>query len=256
MRNARLKLVKRLARPCAAMQFPVGFWTQAAAGGGTPGNFTVDLWQTFETALPTGTNLNGTDNNASAAWQVNGIWTTSINAENAIFSTFNSTGDTGVLGLVCDNNTGSGNLFCDLNSYPTTQSVGIWIKVTACATDTYVWLYDVGELGTAGAIASVKFQNISGTTSLVLIGTGNSSTITASVNTWYWLTCLFVKNGTCKMRLYSTAGVQVGSEVTCTGNNENFYYHEILGVTSSSTGVRYWDDLVIDKTTAVFPLGP
>lgn len=230
-------------------------YNTVASSGGVVGNMVAGLWQTFEFATVTVGNLAANDNNASAVWTIVGTTpTTSATGERATISTVNSTADTGTLGLAVDNNTG-GSLKLDLLTYPTTQSVGFWVK-TAPTNGTYNPIYSLGETGGEGSsICYVRCTNTAGTLSFTLTGSTTSAGVTVSSGTFYWLTLKIVKTGTCLLRVYDTTGSLVGSEQSVTGNTFNSFYHGIGGG-GTSIGTTYYDDLVIDYATAAFPFGP
>jgi len=85
-----------------------------------------------------------------------------------------------------------------------------------------------------------------------------SARVVLSANTWYWVTMQWNKGSTCKCRVYNTSHAQVGSEFTWTALNETVQSIAIgncggASAASWATSV-YFDDWVIDKTNALYPI--
>lgn len=230
---------------------------QPPATGGGGNNLVVDLWQDFEGALDAA-GLEANDHNASATWTVTGVGkTVDAAAQMDMISTVGGVTDTGVQGLVMDNNTATGVIQCELSTAPTTQTVGFWFRSTAMTDGGSDPIYSAGETSTTDAI--IRFRmNRSGSTYTVHLfnGTSTSGTVTISINTAYWATLKVVRNGTCLMQIYDTGGSQVGSEQSLTGQDRQFFYHLFPGAAFSSTGARHVDNFVIDQDGATYPLGP
>jgi len=240
-----------------ALGYISAFRPNPAAGG----NLTVDLWAPIETLLPTAANLKSSASGpavAASAWSITGIQLGSASAEKATLSTINTASDPAAYGYVGNHNVP--NYFTiDLNTYPTTQSVGLWFQVTTLSAGTYCNPWVFGESTAPGlSIATLRVANNAGVyTAYLFNGGGSSGTVTISAATWYWATAKAVQSGTCTLAIYSASGVQVGSNQTVIGSANQPFYHSLGGIASSSgTGDTYVDDFVIDKTTAAFPLGP
>lgn len=229
------------------------------------GNIVADLWATFDDATnpATAASLKGTASGGSVAgssWFTSGTqFQCATAAEIAMISTVNSTSDSGGTRGYVGNHNVPNYARIDLNTYPTSQSVGFWFKVTALSTNTYAHVAAQGEGSTAAAcIAILRVENNSGAyTSFLYNSGGSSSTFSISVNTWYWAAIKYVKNGTCTLYLYDSTGASLGSPVTLAGQNKSTFYHFFGGLGSTSpTGDTYIDDYIIDKDADVFPFGP
>ena len=75
-------------------------------------------------------------------------------------------------------------------------------------------------------------------------------------DTWYWLTVDVVRNGTSTLRVYDTAGDQVGIDVTVDTVDyatQYLWYGNRDGGTSVASS-WYFDDAVMDWTAQTFPL--
>lgn len=235
----------------------------ASRSSAAPSNITVDLWSPMETASPSAATLKGAASGgsvAASAWATTGTPVTSASAQKALpLSTINSTATTGTYGYVGNHNTPA-YFTIDLNTYPTTQSVGFMLQVTTLSSGTYTNPWVFGETTAPGSsIVSLRVENNAGTyTAYLFNGGGTSGTVTISAATWYWVTIKAVQSGTCTLAIYNgTSGAQIGSNQTLAGSANQPYYHNIGGIASTSgTGDTYIDNFVIDKTTATFPLGP
>ena len=236
--------------------FYVATVTRNVAGAAS--NLTVDLWQTFESTLDAG-GLAATDNTVlSVTWTVTGVGKSmNASAQQTMLSTVNTVSDTGTQGMVVDNNTGSGSIQLEITGGGTSETIGFWLNVTALTDATETIVYAAGETATADSIVQVSTKRSGSTYTLHIDNTtAESSTITISAATWYWVTAKVVRNGTCLLRVYSTSGTQVGSEVSVTGQLKSFFYHFFYGPSSSSTGERRVDNFVVDKDADTYPLLP
>ncbi len=231
------------------------------ANFGSPpgGNIVANVWQDFEISAITQAQLEAHDH-SSLTWaspvNTGGTFSISSSGEQATLSTVGGSADTGTSGIAVDmTKTASDYMNCAGMGTLTTISFGMWVKTPSAS---LAGNREIIRVHTGGSIIIAINYN---TRDFVLNnGTVIGSAVnTLSLSTWYWVTGLAVKNGTCKLRIYDSAGALVGSEKTTTGANTNI---DALWVGSASvaptagTGTMYWDDLVIDSSTAVFPLGP
>ncbi|MBS0328225.1 MAG: hypothetical protein JSR30_00100 [Proteobacteria bacterium] len=234
----------------------------ASVSSSAPPDITADLWSPMETASPSATTLKAAASGgavAASAWSTTGTQVTSTSAQHALpFSTINGSATTGTYGYV-GNHDVPAYFTIDLNTYPTTQSVGFMVYVTALTDGTYTNPWVFGESTAPGlSIVSLRIERSGSTYTAYLFNSGGTSgTVPISIATWYWVTVKAVQSGTCSLAIYNTSGVQVGSTQTLTGTSNQPFYHSLGGIaSSSSTGDTYIDNFVIDKTTATFPLGP
>jgi hypothetical protein len=202
---------------------------------------TVDVYEDFEDALSTWveTDLQSKINVADSA------------AEYA--------GTNGMSALL--DGTGLGYIHYPVGSTLTAASLGFWfysghladwsggpVIVSVCdiaEPPTNVWnTYVVREQ--SGADNVIRFR---------IRGTAWANGPTIVDNTWYWLTVLATRNGTCTLRVYDTSAAQVGSDATVTGldNVTNGFTFGKCGA-GALTNSFYFDDIVLDWTDATFPL--
>jgi len=92
-------------------------------------------------------------------------------------------------------------------------------------------------------------------------GEGHTGSIAVSTNTPYWITNLYVENGTHKMAVYNgTTGAQVGSTISVTDNGSSSLVDTIeigwAGSESQSSGYVALFGPVEINFGGTFPLGP
>jgi len=84
--------------------------------------------------------------------------------------------------------------------------------------------------------------------------------IETTTNVWYWVTGRKVRNGTCSLAVFNATTLeQVGSTSTIAHGDQNsseFFFGRTDGHGDGPSRHIHWDDLVIDWTTASFPLMP
>lgn len=139
------------------------------------------------------------------------------------------------------------------------MSVGMWYKTTAPASftsgPTFLRLNNVG-FGSVGKLVDRKNSG-SNVREIALIAV-TTVTIPVSDNTWYWVTVKYIKNSSsCQFALYNTSGVQVGTTQTFTCTNSTITSVMVGSQTAATAAAQtaYYDDLVLDWTNSVFPLG-
>lgn len=234
----------------------------AAAGGS---NITADLWQTFENATLNATNLDATDNCATGTWTVTDASSKlSVigGAESATVSTVNSTADTGTLGLSYSL---SGGAVAYLDYAPATAkndiTVGFWYTTATPAGwdagPTFFVCWDDAN-GSAllvrderdGGDSTRQLTFVSGTTVKFTTGITNA--------TKYWISVRFVRNGTGKISIYNSSGVQQGSTTDITCNNyevTRMFFGSGITITTQAQSV-YFDDIVMNWTAPSNIIGP
>lgn len=223
-----------------------------------PNNITSDVWQTFEFDTLDASNLAANDNATGPTWTVYGgaAISTSTSGNYNATTTVNSVAMSGTRGLMCSTQT-AGTVQLDQNTYPTTHTHGVWVKIPTLASTKYTILMAGGEGSGSTAIARVRLDNNAGAYTLTLNAASDSSPVSVTTGNWYWVTVLYVRNGTCKMRVYDTGLALVGSEVTVAGRDVATYYFYIGSpvTTDTSDNKAYFDNWVC-KRADVFPMVP
>jgi len=229
---------------------------RAAAGA----SFAADIWETYELAAVTAAELQANDNNASATWTVtdaSGYLSTSTSAEKATLSQVNNTSDTGTLGIRrVYTTTTTGFFTLNFGADKNNASIGFWYQFSVNPSNNHCLIRGQNNSG-SDALDAIFLRS-----STRYIGwgtTGNNNGAALTAGTWYWITIQYNRNATSYLRVYTDAGVQVGSEATATAPNvtlRRLYPFNYNNETSEGSMVSYMDDLVIDYTDATFPLGP
>jgi hypothetical protein len=140
-------------------------------------------------------------------------------------------------------------------------SVGFWFK-TPSAFGTYN-LGTIAQIHGTGTIVKLIYSSASGGSGryFTLVGTTSVDTVKTDFaeGTWYWVTLKGAKTATSSLAIYDSSGNAVtNGTASVTGSTEDIYYVSI-GMDESpttATSVCYFDDVVIDWSTATFPLGP
>lgn len=266
MRTALLILAMLIA-PAFAVNVPgplVSSKKRAAAGGGGA-NITVDFWETFEfTTFNTG-NLDSNDNITGGTWAIGaGTQTTSATGEQALLSTINSVSDSGHAKGMAIDISGAAQSWISYtwaSSLTTTPcSFGMWIKFPTLATDDPLQVFSTVGGGDYVCRVAVYNSTGSGTRFFRLRGNGSWSDHAGACTegNWYWISVLAQASNTCRLRVYTSVGVEIGSEVTVTAADSSQLLMRIGSdaAYTSGTGSCYWDDVIADKTDATYPLGP
>jgi len=236
-------------------------WQKAHQSGGGGVNMTVDFWQSFESTIDSA-GLDSTDHATGLTWTVvdaSSRFSANATGQHTSPSTINTLTDSGTQGLKSDasgTNTEARYLYCTIGQTTNPVSIGFFFFLPTLS---------VGLVGQAvyatfngSAQVSLKIQTDGSDNHVFLLsGATDSSTVGVSGNAWYWVNILSVANGTCKLRIYDTSGVLQGSEVTCTGNNQNSNLILLGNINSYlASGVMYYDNLVANWSTAPYPLKP
>jgi len=172
----------------------------------------------------------------------------------------------GSLGLLDTTSTAGG----DFVSYPiaipqSTVSIGYCVQFSIPQNDSAANAYSLVEIVKQGGADYVDTVVQPNGTSLnfgfEVAGEGHTGSIAAATNTPYWITNLYVENGTHKMAVYNgTTGAQVGSTISVTDNGSSSLADTIqIGVTgseSSTAGKTIYFDNVEISFAGTFPLGP
>ena len=237
-------------------------------GGAACDSITANMWQTFEFSDPAdaaswATPLAANDNVADGAWSVvdaSNKLAISTDGETALLSCPGAVADTGTRGIAFDV---SGGLVAYIRYIPASAkdavSFGWWYKTPNMTGNTYsnVRMFDV--YGTSAMITRIR-TNTGGDADnpLIIADVGGDTTgITVANSTWYWITYDFVRNGTCTISVYDTAGALVDSNSgTAVDQPASEWFWGQVDAYSDITTTAYYDDLVADWTDQTFPLGP
>lgn len=226
--------------------------------GGVP-DITAQVWQTFDFATLSGANLNANDHTSDGTWptptDTGTALSMSTSGVKALVSTVGgvSTGG-GTYGLAMDfGGVAASYVQYNPTSYaanPISYLGAIFLPTLASDGDVEIfYAYDVGR---------VLYQKNGSTYTLRLNSSaGSSSAITVTANAWSYLSLLFQRNSTCRIRVFNAAGVAVGSEQTITGSN-NAQSNPIFGNTNAhvaNAGIFYYSNWCIN-TSGTYPLGP
>lgn len=232
---------------CLTLAFPISAearrWVPKVAAGAAYPGFTYDVTQGFEAALA-------------------GDWseTDASSILNPTDTAAKYTSNGGAQGMsYASGTTADGQAVYHPASLPTTLSVGFWFK-----SGTYsnfagnAAIFYVRNTGTGNLLVLREGDDAgSGSRSFAWsldADTGGADVLASA--TWYWVTVLWVQNGTCKARFYNTSFAQVGAELSATGPNTatDELWFGASGVSTSTA--LYWDEIYINTTSGTFPLGP
>jgi hypothetical protein len=209
-------------------------------------NITVDLWQ----------NLDATDflSNMPSGWSkvdASNKLTMSTSGELSTLSCPGSVADTGTRGLAYDATGGAIARLLYTSDHGTT-SFGFWFKTGVHST----W-YNAFILNIESTVVITYGCGASCPNGYIYIYGGTGTAVSVADNTWYWVTVKFVKNGASLMRVYDTTGSQVGNEMSI-DTPDSVWTKAYFGIGDNlnDTSTLYFDDIMMDWTNAVFPLGP
>lgn len=141
----------------------------------------------------------------------------------------------------------------------TAMSVGLWYKTVApAAYDGGPQFLQLWNEGFGNAARLLDRRNGGDSNREIALISGTSATINVTDNTWYWVTVNFIRNSSsCEFELYDTSGVQVGTTqtFTCADTTVDSIRIGNISAITSQAQTAYFDDLVLDWTNQVFPLG-
>jgi len=268
-----------------ALPAPRAFvWHQILAGNDTANSFAHDqrnhyiyptwtydmcstVWQDFEFTTVDQASLEANDHNSAITWSLAGTtsrFTTDAAGAFTMPCQINFQGPTAsTKGLRNDlNATAAGSIgFTGANA--TTDNVfGFWVKTANLANGTSARIAFATETSPSNTILAVEQSDSGGQEQLYIrnhAGT-SSSVINVSADTWYWCSVKAIRNNTCRLQVFDTTGVQVGSEVTVTGTNAsigNIRIGSLNTTTSQSAGVyHYISGFCYDAQSLVYPFKP
>ncbi len=247
-------------RVLGPIQLPLNMWASILTSGRSSGgsDITAATWQTFDFSTLSNANLLANDHNGTGSWTVTDggtVLSMSTSGPQALVSTVNGSSTAGgTYGLAMAY---TGTLACQAQYNPASSYGSNATSFCGAIITTAMTLDADVELAYWYNVAHLKYRKSGSTYSFLISGTGDSGTITITAGTAYILSLLVQQNATCKLRVYTTAGVQVGSEVTCTGSNSALS-NPIFGETNThvaNTGTFYYSNWCIN-TSGTYPLGP
>lgn len=227
-------------------------------------NITADVWETFEFsgAYPTKALLEANDNNASCTWTVVDTnatiaLTNVVEAQKTNITTIGGVSDGGTYGLMMTSTGGVSYIRCNIPSAVDNISVRVAIYVpslSGASSSIYFLKFYDGSGNAAGAI-----QYAHATTEYRLGFNATTEYVVTPPDTWYWVTFKYVKLGTCSVNVYNSSGTLVGS-CTHTDTTNKQAANIRLGVITAAVvfteAIFYFDNLVVDYTSATFPIVP
>lgn len=265
----------RLSKRCTAIYATLALWVCAIVVV-LAGNLTVDMWQDFDfTGTIDAATLEAHDHYATTpAWTVSNassLLSMSTSGERLLQGTINTLSDSGgTNGIAYNCNVSVNPGYVDF-TIPGTQHVvsfGFWFQFPAAFVGTFTE-HDIfvipTTLGTRQYYVKLGDAN-QGFIRLFNQIDSYSAAINLSAATWYWITGLYDDGNAAsgmKVRVYDTSGVLVGAEKTRTTAADlgaiDAQIGSLIGASGGTTlfaGNLYWDDLLVDYTNHVYPLGP
>lgn len=239
-------------------------------GGNPPPSITADSWCDFEFSAPTAGSMTtgalaGSTHGTAVTWTLRGAnnFTTSSAGEEHTLSNVNGTPDAGTTGLAL---AADGSTFMSIQAAfgsgaVNSASAGIWYHVPASfSTDSNEDIFQFSD-SSGDLLLLAQLRRVSGVYNFHFIASGLAADIAVpAMSSWYWITMKFIKSGTCSAAVYTSAGVQVSTTQTTTDTTGLQTSNVRIGQEDTSTAITpvsiYWDDLVVNTTTATFPLGP
>lgn len=206
---------------------------------------TVDVYEDFEDALGAGWTETDTDTNVAPN-------STTQKKEGAAAAEFDFNG-------VTDGGESS-YLGYDIGGAVDPASYGFWLYCDGGADATFTHeLIALASVPTSMGTYACKlylYRSAAGAYAIRFRGASGYDTDSAiSTATWYWVTVKTVRNDTCSMNIYSAAQALL-YERTVTGYDNGGLDSLTFG-SGGTTNVNekiYFDELVIDWTSAAFPL--
>lgn len=253
--------ISALAQPV----LPSAFWAPGKTGASAT-NILVDMWEDFEFASLTAGNLgthSHTNGSVSLTWLVTDTGTKfsmSGTGERTTINNPDNTSDSGTNGLACDC---TGGIAATVRiTIPAHDSVSqsIWFfapTLTADAPAQIMHFYDAVPTSRQAftwrrSAGAYDFRCTTNGITVAELGAGLTSGV------WYWLTMKYAKSGTLSWEVFDSAGAQVGTTITSAETSGAQITRALIGNASplNQAVTMYFDDWLIDLTSAQFPLGP
>jgi hypothetical protein len=222
---------------------------------------TVNLWQDFEFDTVSDANLAANDHCADGTWVVTdagGKLSTSTSGESATLTSINGSADSGTRGLAYDHTGGTAaRATYTFASSKTSAAVsyGFWYKSPPISSNVGDWALMSSGSAAGSSTATLQIERESGTLHVRVFGSDVPAYTNITANTLYWMTIKIQRGATCSLSVYSAVGSLVATS-SCTGNDvdqERFVL--VTAQTRDISGTAYFDDLIVDWSTAAFPLG-
>jgi hypothetical protein len=239
-----------------------------------PSNLTVDVWEDFDIASLTTGNLDTNDHATGQTWTLtnpSSLLSVSTSGETPMLSTVNGqsgTGGTKGLSYNCNATGIAGYAQCAFPAAKNSVSFGFWFQYPASFNGTFTE-HDILQVETTLGNKNVYIKLADGNlgTNIQSIHIFNptdnySPGIAVSPVTWYWISVQYLTNIAStgmKVRVFNSVGTQVGIENTRGTAADSGVVNCKIGSQiggAAFVGTMYYDDLVIDYTNAVYPLGP
>lgn len=255
------------------LAFGSGLQSQTGVGGAglgvSAGGITVDLWQNFAFATLTVPNLAANDHATGGTWTIvddDAQLSVDVGADKVSTGLINGEADASGRGFRYNQTLGvvgtPATIRYELPTPDATISFGFWFRFGP----SFVGGFEGGNpdiihlepnVGDGTGYYVKLTDNNQARFQLFTPASGFSSNINAAPDTWYWLTGLF--GTTHRLSVYSEAGALLG-EVTRPGTAdavEEVRWGSLVGQERDTNEDPFeWDDLVLDWTNAVYPLGP
>lgn len=137
-------------------------------------------------------------------------------------------------------------------------SVGFWMYAKSYPSNDSMTVFSM--VNTNGStVIGVSWSRSSGNNTIGFQNSYSATNISISADGWYWITAGYARSNLCSFAVYHLDGTQVSSTVSLT-DVQGYYISSVkLGAVNSpdnNATTLYWDDLMIDYSTATFPLGP
>lgn len=148
----------------------------------------------------------------------------------------------------------------DLGAVKSAMSICFWHYADTSSTGDYsLQLAVVGQSTVGNWCLAGYYSKVGSTYGYKLRGTGYSTVQAVTTGNWYRVEIQYVQNSTTTLKVFDSAGAQVGSDQTCTANNNNSQYLYFGSCVTSGTtrwNTIYIDDIGVDYTDSTFPLWP
>lgn len=147
----------------------------------------------------------------------------------------------------------------DTGADRTALSVGFWFRMPAYTAWAGLGLImSVRSSGAEDQVIRLSAGRNSGTNAYEIAARANGGSFTTAIglaaSTWYWVTVKLVNGGDISLSVYNTAETLIATQTVACGAFSGRYVSVGAYSAFSATANAYWDNIVIDYTTAAFPL--
>lgn len=223
-------------------------------------NIACDLWYDMEmTAVSTAQlDLHDHGTGTSAIVDASSKLSLSASGENHTIDLPQNTADSGTNGLSVDTTTGAAAFIQSTIAAVDSVSIAAWVKAPSFGADAATIIMVVTDAGSTTR-SQIGWRRSGGNYDFRCAASGANQSIGSGLtaDAWYWITLKYIKSGTCSFAVFNSTGAQVGVTRTDTDSSATQITKCRIGnITAITGGVAYFDDFLIDKTSAQFPLGP